>query len=88
MEQKIFLIVLTILLVQVGSLSLSRHDGYSSSCFYYPLGDVQKDIDFKYNIRVPWALKQAEQIKSGALSASSFIDASGWASYASPSIFF
>lgn len=35
MEQKFILTVLALLLAQVGSLSLSRHDGYSNTCFYY-----------------------------------------------------
>ena len=37
MEQRLTITVLALLLAQVGSLSLSlsRHDDYSNTCFYY-----------------------------------------------------
>lgn len=73
MNQKILLLVFSVLLVQIYGLSLTRHDSYSSTCFYLPLGELDTDPTFTYTITKAWTADEGSQIKSGALNVSDFI---------------
>lgn len=87
MNQNIFLLVICTIFLQANCLSLTRHDIYSNSCFYLPLGETKTNSDFTYTITKAWTPEQAGQIKNGTLNVSDFIDVKGWKPYGTSNYF-
>jgi hypothetical protein len=88
MSFNIILLLLVCFFLQASSLNLNRHDSNFDTCLYLPLGHLNQESSFKYNITQAWTADQAAHLKSGALNTSNFIHVSGWIPYSRPNTFF
>lgn len=85
---KTFILILAIAAFQASAIHIQKHDEYTDTCFYFPLGNIPVDRNFNYTIIKAWTAEQAAQLKSGALNTSDFIDVKGWRPYDGPNRFF
>jgi hypothetical protein len=88
MFSKTFIVILAIATLQASATHIQKHDEYTDTCFYFPIGNIPVDRNFNYTITQAWTAEQAAQLKSGALNTSHFIDVKGWRPYDGPNRFF
>jgi hypothetical protein len=88
MKGKIFVLTLAILFIGASTISLTKHEAYSDTCFYLPVGSLFTKRAFNYTITQAWTTEQQAQLKSGALNTSDFINVQGWKPYRRPNRMF
>jgi len=88
MFSKALIVIVSILIFQSSTIHIEKHDLFSDTCFYFPLGDIPVDPNFNYTITQAWTSEQAAQLRSGALNTSEFIDVKGWTPYDGRNKFF